>query len=854
MLRFELLFGFSKFLSEAAFHSRRKRMKINAICTLAAITCLATCLAFSQTNWQKYPGNPVLTPTQAWESGGIISPRMLKEGNTYKMWYTGFGSNWQIGLATSEDGINWTKWAGNPVLRVGNPGDFDSQHTYTGIVLFHNGKYWMWYSGHNGVKWQIGLATSPDGIQWTKDPNNPVLRVGNPGAWDETHVYAPSVVFDGLAFRMWHNGVSPSVEGASGYAISPDGIHWEKHPASPVLAPLPNSWESRAVGLNVPIYENGVFHGWYGGRDQDFGTKIGYATSTDGVNWQRYPYNPVITLGDNGGWDDLGLGGLWVLHENTGYKMWYSGYSSTWQIGYAESIPSGQPCSGIPLPAAEAYGYLRNQDQSHADKVTYCFPGQTGDKYLTFEVFDIDRPGEVDLLLNGVHLLNVPVTANNGWSSVIGVLLSEAQLHDNQSNELVFDNTQNPPNSWRWGVRRVAVEPYYALPAPAAYGKIRGGDQTHADKVVYFFSGQAGDMNVQFEAYDIDQYHEVEVLLNGAKIHDVAVTPNESWSTARTLALPDDRVYDNAINVLIFENTQNPPRAWFWGVRNVSVAATPASSITINPTVTMSVSGSGLQDSQYLVDGRSTPLARPLGDAGAPTDPGSYVIEGATTISPNGYAIVEFPSAQRFDYLTLYPEWHANRYFSYRVETSVDGNNWRTVIDNSETFRHGAQLVSMPNTSARFVRLAGTSCVINVDSLQALNLSEEAYWQAHETLLQQAVLEDLALAEVAFIQTRPTVGVKEPVATLPAAFQLAQNLPNPFNPSTQIRFDLPAAGQVQLAVYNLRGELVRTLVSGELPAGTHAFTFDGSGLASGVYLYRLQAEGYTAVRKMLLAK
>jgi len=144
--------------------------------------------------------------------------------------------------------------------------------------------------------------------------------------------------------------------------------------------------------------------------------------------------------------------------------------------------------------------------------------------------------------------------------------------------------------------------------------------------------------------------------------------------------------------------------------------------------------------------------------------------------------------------------------------------------------------------------------VINIDSLQALGFSEDAYWQAHESLLRQAPPQDLALAELAFMQTRSTVGVSEPVAAPPSALHLAQNVPNPFNPSTQIRFDLPVAGHVQLSVYNLRGDLVHTLVAGELPAGNHTFTFDGAGLASGVYLYRLQAEGFSAVRKMLLAK
>jgi len=92
-------------------------------------------------------------------------------------------------------------------------------------------------------------------------------------------------------------------------------------------------------------------------------------------------------------------------------------------------------------------------------------------------------------------------------------------------------------------------------------------------------------------------------------------------------------------------------------------------------------------------------------------------------------------------------------------------------------------------------------------------------------------------------------------ASLPMAFQLWPNSPNPFNPSTTIHFDLPQAGRVKLAVYNLRGELVQTLVDGEISAGAHSVRFDGRGLASGVYFYRMEAGGvYTMTRKMVLQK
>jgi hypothetical protein len=83
---------------------------------------------------------------------------------------------------------------------------------------------------------------------------------------------------------------------------------------------------------------------------------------------------------------------------------------------------------------------------------------------------------------------------------------------------------------------------------------------------------------------------------------------------------------------------------------------------------------------------------------------------------------------------------------------------------------------------------------------------------------------------------------------------LEQNYPNPFNPSTTIRYALPHRSQVTLTVFNTLGQQVATLVAGEVDAGFHEVTFDASGLASGVYFYRLHAGGYTQIRKMLLVR
>ncbi len=94
----------------------------------------------------------------------------------------------------------------------------------------------------------------------------------------------------------------------------------------------------------------------------------------------------------------------------------------------------------------------------------------------------------------------------------------------------------------------------------------------------------------------------------------------------------------------------------------------------------------------------------------------------------------------------------------------------------------------------------------------------------------------------------------ETEAGLPASLQLKQNYPNPFNPTTQITFGLPEASEVTLEVYNMIGQKVAVLVNEQRKAGNHTVRYDASNLTSGVYIYRIMAENYTASKKMMLVK
>jgi hypothetical protein len=89
---------------------------------------------------------------------------------------------------------------------------------------------------------------------------------------------------------------------------------------------------------------------------------------------------------------------------------------------------------------------------------------------------------------------------------------------------------------------------------------------------------------------------------------------------------------------------------------------------------------------------------------------------------------------------------------------------------------------------------------------------------------------------------------------VPLEFSLEGNYPNPFNPTTTIAFSLPEPERAKLTVFDLQGNVVATLVNGRTEEGRHTAVFDGTGLPSGVYFYRLQAGSYTETRRLVLLK
>ena len=94
----------------------------------------------------------------------------------------------------------------------------------------------------------------------------------------------------------------------------------------------------------------------------------------------------------------------------------------------------------------------------------------------------------------------------------------------------------------------------------------------------------------------------------------------------------------------------------------------------------------------------------------------------------------------------------------------------------------------------------------------------------------------------------------EVIIGVPSVFELSQNFPNPFNPSTVIEYKLPNDGNVSISVYDNSGKEVKSLVNEFKAAGYYSVSFNASSLSSGVYYYRLSSGRFNAVKKMLLVK
>jgi hypothetical protein len=293
-------------------------------------------------------GHSVLDVSAAdgWCRISVGMPTVDYDGKLYRMWFAGceptfdadvpYGWYERIGMATSNDGVNWVLAnGGKPVLDLGQPGAFDAKGVTHPFVMRVDGKYWMWYGGIDGRQAmdigldpthvrieQVGLAHSDDGIHWQR-ASQPVLEIGRPDSVDSIQATGMHVFRkDGLFWMIYG-----AYDGKHTLALakSQDGRVWEKANDGKSLEGL----EGREQ-LGPSVYVEG--HQWFllYGAPWKGGWATFAATSSDGVHWNaKDSGQPVLNDPPEGNFDTGGRGRNFSVHpsqiffENDSARVWY---------------------------------------------------------------------------------------------------------------------------------------------------------------------------------------------------------------------------------------------------------------------------------------------------------------------------------------------------------------------------------------------------------------------------------------------------------------------------------------------------------------------------------------------------
>ena len=207
------------------------------------------------------------------------------------------------------------------------------------VVVKRPDGYHLWYTGEFlGQVSAIGHAWSQDGNCWERTGPRPVLSADQP--WEMQAVMCPHVIWDGQAsvYKMWYSGGEQYEPNAIGYATSPDGLSWQKHSRNPVFTPSGGrEWERHKVTACQVIFHRGEYLMFYIGFENEHHAQIGLARSPDGIgNWERHPANPLIRSGRKAStWDHDAVYKPFALFDETQERwlLWYNGRS-----GHPEQI------------------------------------------------------------------------------------------------------------------------------------------------------------------------------------------------------------------------------------------------------------------------------------------------------------------------------------------------------------------------------------------------------------------------------------------------------------------------------------------------------------------------------------
>ena len=248
---------------------------------------------------ERHSGNPVLRALPGtWEASWFTVDDVIKVDGEFWMYYGGSdrgNKNTQLGMAISDDGVKWRRHPDNPIWESGWSHFLRDVRVYR----FDISDFWMYYS--DGDR-HIDLARSSDGIRWENYMDNPVLERSQP--WEDL-LMQERILRINEKWYMWYSTYSGKPR-VTGMAMSQDGVKWQKYEGNPVLTlGKPGRWDDFSAFQPNVFYRDGHFHMIYTGssRENPTGYRLGYAVSRDGIHWEKSPQNPVFAPGNEEAWD-----------------------------------------------------------------------------------------------------------------------------------------------------------------------------------------------------------------------------------------------------------------------------------------------------------------------------------------------------------------------------------------------------------------------------------------------------------------------------------------------------------------------------------------------------------------------
>jgi len=310
----------------------------------------------------RYSNNPILKPEQNYEINGLYAPSVVYKNNQYYMWYSSLqGSIFTISQAISTDGYSWLKSANNPVIV---PDTSNTVICEKGVhdpdVLWNSNlnKFQIWYvvncepQSTGTPRYWVKYGESPDGINWSIQ-QSPVLSPSL--AWEQEGISFPTVILDEPIYEMWYSGRDSGGSWKIGYATSPDGKNWTKHPQNPLISPT-QTWEVSHIGGSDVIKENNSYTMYYHGAPIWPPVNLIYATSSDGITWQKPNDNPIITINQT----ETKISTPDIVKDSFDYKIYYSAIiNGVWQISLlTDNLPFPTPTPTPNTPIVILPGFL----------------------------------------------------------------------------------------------------------------------------------------------------------------------------------------------------------------------------------------------------------------------------------------------------------------------------------------------------------------------------------------------------------------------------------------------------------------------------------------------------------------